>query len=195
MFWLCALVVAFWGAPEVEPPMASVAVAPDGSTFADWAADGDAAAEPDCSWWNGTVQYDTGFCSTFAVTRVSAAILAQATDRANRCAAKGTTDCVLSGEIGLALPSVFLYDESDATMRMIIAPRLLPTASEAKTIKLVDPYGEAPNQLFEFNNTVTVEYLKGGARTMEVETLTGHDAYCVQSLRRSIAPTCWAALD
>jgi len=194
MIQIFVLLSSFWSSVTVtEPPLASVEIAPSGSVFSEWLSEA-AETAADCRWWDGKTTYDS-ICSTFAVTRVGTATLAQATDRANRCAAQGTTGCVLNGEIGLALPALFLYDESAANMRMIIAPRLLAQESTVKTVKIVDPLGEAPNQLFDFNSTITIEYLKGGARTLATETLRGNDAYCVQALRRSVAATCWEALD
>ena len=187
--------LTFWGS-SADEERDSVTVAPNGATFAAWSDEG---GDADCRWWDGHVQYDTGLCSAFSVTRVSSATIATAVDRANRCASAGTTECVLNGEIGLALPSVFIYDTDLASMRMLIAPRLLalddsPTSRRPK-IKLVDPAGEHANQIFEFNETIKIEYLRTGGRTMAEETLHGASAYCVQALRRSIPETCWSGLD
>lgn len=196
--WCSVATVAWWSGAAAPPPIVSVPISPTGGVFAEWkeAEEFGGDEELACNWWNGTHHYDPGLCSTFTVTRVSASDAARAIDRANRCAARGTTDCVLNGEIGFGVPSAFVYDH-DVGMKMLVAPRFLaPDApSEVKTIKLVDPTGEAPNQLFEFNASVHVEYLKGGARTMETAVLEGQDAYCVQALRRSIVPLCWEALD
>ena len=191
----------FWQSSATPTPVVSVPIAPLGEMFAAWQ-DGDGAGvgvgvgdDMACNWWNGTHHYDTPVCDSFSVTRLSTGIVQAAIDRANRCAAVATTDCVLNGEIGFAVPSVFIYDKTEVSMRMLVAPRFLEIETDRKTIKMQDPEGLHPNQLFDFNTSVRVEYLKGGSRTLETETLTGADAYCLQTLRRSIVPACWATLD
>lgn len=93
------------------------------------------------------------------------------------------------------VPAAFVYDD-ESGMRMVLAPKLLTTpGAETKTVRLQDPEGLHPNQLFEFNTSVRVEYLRAASRTMETLELHGKDAYCMQALRRSVVPTCWASLD
>ena len=116
----------------------------------------------------------------------------KAIERAIRCAVHGETACVLNWEIGFGVPAAFLYDESG--MSAMIAPRLLDGASSRK-VKMQDPTSQHPNQIFQFNHTITVEFLRGGSRSVETRELTGDAAYCVQALRRSIAPSCWSGLD
>ena len=178
-------------------------VAPSGQMFSAWASedtDGtwegrEAQLAPDCDWWNGTYYYEFDLCNHMSVTRLPAATAQKAIERATRCAAHGTTDCVLSGEIGLNLPAAFVYDLTSG-MRMVLAPKLLPVdEAETMTVRLQDPEGEHPNQLFEFQNVVRAEYLKAASRTMETVELKGNDAYCVQALRRAVVPTCWQSLD
>jgi hypothetical protein len=199
--FLWVSVLAFWS-NTAETPVISVPITPNGGSFAPWDTEG--APTERCNWWNGTHYYDPGVCNSFSITRVSASDVEQAMERAQHCvlAPKGESECVLNGEIGFALPSLFLWDDDKMEMRMLIAPRYLAQddPGPVKTIRMQDPLGPEhdashPNQLFEFNTTVKVEYLKGGARTMKTEELTGQRAYCVQALRRSIAPACWEALD
>lgn len=178
--------------------MTSLSVAPGGVLFASWPSEDDDAAPdmaPECKWWNGTYHYAPDACSHFAVSRMAAASVAKGVQRATRCAFAGTTDCVLSGEIGLSLPAAFVYDDVKG-MRMLIAPRL-STVSNAttKTVRMQDPAGEHPNQLVVYNDTVDVEYLETSGRTIRSTRLYGHEAYCLQTLRRAVVPTCWAALD
>ena len=197
---------AWWGtSKQVDAPVVARAVAPPGTMFAPWASEGaddDGTWEgrehllaPDCDWWNGTYYYDFELCNHMSVTRMPAAVAQKAVERATRCAAHGTTDCVLSGEIGLNLPAAFVYDD-ESGMRMVLAPKMLqvPTA-ELRTVRLQDPEGEHPNQLFEFNTSVRVEYLRAASRTMQTLELHGKDAYCMQALRRAVVPTCWESLD
>ncbi len=150
---------------------------------------------PDCGWWRGTHYYDPELCTPFAITRLPAAIAERAVERANRCAVQATTDCVLYGEIGFNMPAAFLYDHEQG-MRMLLAPKVVSAdVAVTKTIRLQDPAGEHPNQLFEFDDVVRVEYLRAGTRTLEIEELSGNAAYCLQALRRATVPTCWAGLE
>ena len=213
--------LGFWS-NTAETPIISIPISPSGGTFAEWNAGsaggaGGTAESAGCSWWNGTFYYDPGVCNAFSITRISTSDMEEAINRAQHCAllVNGESQCVLNGEIGFSVPSLFLYDHDEHRMRMLIAPRFLVSdsgkAGQVKTVRMQDPRGGArsgasgeatmderdphPNQLFKFNTTVTVEYLKGGSRTMATEELEGDAAYCVQALRRSIAPACWEALD
>lgn len=200
---VCAVACSgsWWGGgtTETEVPVVAIPIAPSGEAFLPWASEGEGweavSAEPECSWWNGTYYYDPDLCSHMSVTRMSKAVAQKAVDRATRCAAQGTTDCVLSGEIGLNMPAAFVYDE-EAGMRMIVAPKLIAVeGAPLKTVRLQDPDAKHPNQLFEFRSEVRVEYLVAAGRTMETAELHGNDAYCLQALRRAVVPTCWQSLD
>lgn len=203
--WLAVL--GFWGSAS-ETPVVSVTVAPQGGLFREWkeptedeepsgVGSGSGPDAVNCKWWSGLHYYDTGACSAFAITRVAAGDMAHALERARHCAVTGETDCVLNGEIGFSIPAAFLYDASAAEMRMLIAPRYLAQdePGPVKTVRMQDPHHEHANQLLELNTTLKIEYLKGGARTMMTEDVAGQGAYCIQALRRSIAPACWEELD
>jgi hypothetical protein len=184
---LVAVVGWLWTA-TTDTPVVEVPVAPAGTLFGYWTDD----EKFDCKWWPGDVYYATDACSTFAITRISSGDMNKAIERAIRCAVHGETACVISGEVGFSVPTAFLYDHTG--MSAMIAPRLLDGASKRK-VKLQDPTGAHPTQIFEFNNTITAEFLRGGSRSVETRELTGDAAYCVQALRRSIAPSCWSGLD
>ena len=211
MAWSVLVVVAWWWDPSkpVDAPVIGRPVAPAGMMLAPWASedaeeDGvwsgrEARLAPDCDWWNGTYYYDLGLCNHMSVTRMPAVVAQKAVERATRCAAQGATDCVLSGEIGLNVPAAFVYD-GERGMRMVLAPRMLPVTDvdvdvAVKTVRLQDPEGLHPNQLFEFNASVRVEYLRAASRKMATLELHNSDAYCMQALRRAVSPTCWAVLD
>ena len=200
--WWLGLVCAgsWWGSGnEAQPPVVAVPIAPDGEAFAPWASEDDGGdallATPECAWWNGTYYYAPGLCNHMSVTRMTKGVVLKAIERATRCAVHGTTDCILSGEIGLNVPAAFVYDESYG-MRIIMAPKILEVeGAPLKTVRLQDPTSEHPNQLFEFRSEVRAEYLVAAGRTMETLALRGNDAYCLQALRRSVVPTCWESLD
>lgn len=210
--FLGVAVLGFWGSNTAETPVISVPITPAGGTFVKWEEDdaglGAGYVRGSCNWWNGTYYYDPGVCNAFSITRVSSGDVEEAIHRAQYCMTmtRGESECVINGEIGFSVPSLFLFDHETTEVRMLIAPRYVAQEEPGpvKTIRMQDPRGGNsggdtpdvhPNQLFEFNTTVKVEYLKGGARTMATEGLEGQAAYCVQALRRSIAPACWEALD
>ncbi|MBE35791.1 MAG: hypothetical protein CMI16_09610 [Opitutaceae bacterium] len=181
--------------PSVPP--VTQPVVDTGDVFSAWPGDEsgalDEAAPPVCTWANGSATYESNMCSAFALSRLSSSVSARAIDRALRCAAEAETDCVLSPEIGVALPAAFLYDE-DAGVRMLVAPRMLSHESGVARVRVYDPAGGA-GRVLELNKSVYVEYLPGGSRAPVSEVLNGSDAYCVQMLRAVFVEDCWANLD
>lgn len=154
---------------------------------------------PECRFWNMTVKYDAGLCNHFTIGR-SASTPAKARDRALACAGRHGTECLLSPEIGLALPAAFLYTamgEGMGTMRMVLGPRLLDVASDQQHVRVAPPTGDGmtDTRTFLFNRTVRVEYLDGATRSMLTTELHGEAAYCIQLLRAAFEDRCWLQLD
>ena len=115
--------------------------------------------------------------------------------RAVRCAAYYETECVISPEIGVSIPAAFVYDEATTSMKMIIAPRLLPHDTGATGLLLQDPAETMAHRAMVFNRSVLVEYLPGGKRAPVTEVLVNHSAWCVQLLRLAFVDECWESLD
>ena len=185
---------SYWtpASPPTPSPYTAVEVTAAGQMFAPW---DDEAAEPNCTFWNGTYYYAPAACDPFAVSRISPSMASSAVERAVRCGAQHDTHCVLSGEIGFSAPAAFLYDETEG-FKIILAPRVIPVdEAVVKMVRLQDPAAQSANVIMHFNNTISVEYMSGGSRQVKTETLTGGEAYCVQALRASILPACWATLD
>ena len=182
-----------WGA--MSPP--SVKVTKDGSFLADWNIDEQTGAPP-CAFFNASYQYTAGLCSHFALARMSAATQNEAIDRALACAAHYETDCIISPEVGLSVPAAFVYDSLEG-LKMVIAPKFVSLPHDHNsTVKLVgfqDPHEKLPNTPMHFNDTINVEYLKGGDRRMKTEVMDGSAAYCVQLLRISFDNACWKEID
>ena len=156
-------------------------------------------APPECRFWNMSVQYDAGLCNHFTIGR-SASTPTRARDRALACAGAQGVECVLSPEIGLALPAAFLYNavgEEMGTMTMILGPKLLPLNASQQHVRVAPPGGDGltDTRTFLFNTSVRVEYLDGATRSMQTRELSGEPAYCVQLLRAAFEGRCWAQLD
>jgi hypothetical protein len=151
---------------------------------------------PECAFWNMSVVYESSLCSHFAIGR-SASTPARANQRALACAAAFGVECVLSPEIGLALPAAFLYSHDRAAMTMVLAPKLVPHDSEQVHVRVAPPGGDGltDTKTLHFNRTVKVEYLEGATRQLRSETLSDDAAFCVQLLRLSFEPQCWEKLD
>lgn len=185
---------SYWtpASPPTPSPYTAVEVSPAGQMFAPW---DDEATEPDCTFWNGTYYYSPVACDPFAVSRISPMMANSAVERAIKCGAQHDTHCVISGEIGFSAPAAFVYDEAEG-FRMMLAPRILPTeGSTIKMVRMQDPSQHAANVIMHFNSSITIEYMSGGSRSVKTETVTGSEAYCVQTLRASILPACWTTLD
>lgn len=152
-----------------------------------------------CNFWNGTYEWSLGLCSHFAISRLGNRIESQAVERAVHCAARHSTDCVLAPEIGVGLPALFLYDATRG-MRLLLAPRMLELESgqtEAATVdvRVHDPSGETASRVLPLSEAVRVEFLTTASKALQVETLEGVDAFCVQLVRHAISQACWDALD
>ena len=83
-----------------------------------------ADAAPECEFWNFSVQYDSNLCNHFTLGR-SSSMPQRAVHRALQCAAAHGAECVLSPEVGLAVPAAFVFDER-GQVQTVLGPRLLP---------------------------------------------------------------------
>ena len=151
---------------------------------------------PECNFWNQSVVFSSEMCSLFVVNRAAAAYHA-ASARAMRCTAAFGTECVLSPEIGLAMPAAFLHDYATASMRMLIAPKLLPLESETEHVRVSPPDSDGVTQTrtLVLNKTLAVEYLDGQTKQLHQRRLEADEAFCVQLLRLAFESACWRALD
>lgn len=157
---------------------------------------GGGALSPECTFWNQSVVFSSEMCSLFVVNRAAAAYQVAAT-RAMRCTAAFGTECVLSPEIGLAMPAAFLYDYATSSMRMLIAPKLMPLESEQTHVRVSPPDSDGITQTrtLILNQTVAVEYLDGQTKSLHQRRLEADEAFCVQLLRLAFESTCWQSLD
>ena len=182
------------------------------STWPSEAVDADPNAPPDCLFWNYSVVFRKDLCSHFVVSRSSAMPLL-AINRALACAGHSGSDCILSAEIGLAIPAAFLFSESAQRMGItaVLAPRLLspnpPPANLTQHVRIAPPtvhpnansdvedlFERSKSETFLLAREISIEYLDESRRLKTAE-LRGDDAYCVQMLRLAFEPACWKALD
>lgn len=170
----------------------------DGSLLRTWISESYQDGEPldsECTWYNGTHRLDASACTLFTISRSPTSIFQTATERAARCAFKAETECVLSTEIGLSVPTAFVVDQTtESGMVAIIAPKIV-TQEDEKYVRVSVP----PDSIFEvsvttMNHSIVVEYMDG-FKHMKKMQLTGSKAFCVQLLRRAYDSTCWANLD
>lgn len=175
-----------------------VAVNEGASFMSAWPSEavGGSSLPPECSFWNQSVIFSSDMCSLFVVNRAAAAYRTAAA-RALRCTAAYGVECMLSPEIGLAMPAAFLYDYRTSSTRMLIAPKLLPSESKQVHVRVSPPDSDGITQTrtLVLNETVRVEYLDGETKSLGNDVLTADEAFCVQLLRLAFEPACWAALD
>ena len=194
----------FWfSSNSSDTDLPIIPVNSDDSLLAHWPSEDYLASpetHPECNWWNFSVRYDHTLCSHFAISRQSSTPT-RALERAFSCAALGSTECVLSPEVGLAFPAAFLYvhDRGEARMRMVLAPKLLDgtNAEPEQHVRVTVPNadGVTTTKTFLFRKRVHVEYLDGQTRTLASAILDGQASYCVQLLRHAYSDDCWQKID
>ena len=182
----------------LDPPKPVVYVNEGNHLMSTWPSEAISGSSlpPECNFWNQSVVFSSEMCSLFVVNRAAAAYQ-QAAARALRCAAAFGVECVLSPEIGLAMPAAFLHDYDSSSMRMLIAPKLLPQESEQTHVRVSPPDSDGITQTrtMVLNKTVMVEYLDGKTKQLHSEPLSLDAAFCVQLLRHAFEPACWKGLE
>jgi hypothetical protein len=157
-----------------------------------WPSEEMGEGRPECEFLNNSIIYKSDLCSHFVLSRPSSSP-AQAFDRARRCAAAFESECVLSPEVGLAIPAAFVANGTD--LRMLIGPRLFTLESEQRSIRISQPGNSLSTRTVRFNVSLDVEYLDGTTRSLLRAVLHPPESYCVQLLRRAFVPECWQSLD
>ena len=175
-----------------------VRVNEDDSLLAHWPSEAYSApadTPPECVFYAFKERFEGTLCTHFTLGR-SSSLPARASERALRCAAAFGTECVLSPEIGLAIPAAFLYGES-GRMVTVLGPKLLQTDSEQQHVRVSPPDGDGltDTRTLLLNRTVRVEYLDATSRTLVASEFSGERAYCIQLLRQAFEPRCWEQLD
>jgi len=132
--------------------------------------------------------FESDFCSAFVTSRTSRSIFSIAETRASNCASLAQTECVLSPEIGLAVPAVYVVSRDTNAIKSIIAPKILDSWSPA-TVRVSSPMDELMMRRASLNETVFIEFLTID-KTIARETVYGDDAFCVQLLLRVFDEKC-----
>ena len=149
----------------------------------------------DCHWFSrGDAPRDGGVCSHFALSRMSSSLGAEAVDRALSCAVRFETECVLSVEINVSIPSCFVYDRSDG-IKMINVPKILEYSDEKVQVVTQDVTETRVGVRASYSRWVDVEYLPRNSKHATTERFYNASAWCVQLLRESVEPACWKELD
>lgn len=161
---------------------------------------------PECRFWNFSVAYEATLCSHFTISRTTSA-QQQARNRALKCAAIAGVECVLSPEVGFAVPAAFLVDASSTSTNrmttMILGPKLVAHESEQKHVRLrvPDVLGAEPiipslgttTVTVVLNETIRAQYM--AENTLQDKIFGGASAYCIQLLRFAFEKKCWELLD
>ena len=151
----------------------------------------------ECTFFNFSRRYESDFCDAFTISRMQTGTMRVASERALRCAAKTSTECVLSSEIGLAIPAAFVAaPESPSGIKVFVAPRTLPLYGDfnLKHVRVTLPGDTFFTRTILMNDTLEVEYMTE-RKEVKREKITGDEAFCVNLLRIAYESACWTRLD
>jgi hypothetical protein len=165
--------------------------------------EGNEPFDDECQFFNFTTAFTSEFCEPFAITRIQTSVTNAAISRSVRCAAKFDLECVLSSEIGFAVPAAFVADpKSEFGMRELIAPKVVDQwtggskteHSDERFVRINVPSDTFNTRTVRMNDTLTVEYMTKNRRMVQ-ETLKFSDSFCVNLLRVAFSNACWSTLD
>ena len=177
--------------PEDIPFVSQVNM--DDELMEDWDMDVDASAAPECRFVDGTKVFESKLCSHFVLSR-SVSTPAKAFSRALACASRFKTSCILSPEIGLAVPAAFILRPDEVLM--VVAPLIMPTHSnQTVQVRIHEPSRRFSSRTVRFNTSVKASYMNGQTRRQDTSEFVGDEAHCISLLRASFSPACWKALD
>jgi hypothetical protein len=196
-------------APSPPPEVSHEPLRFDSALLSTWTSEQivsntDEPLDHECAFFNFSRSYASAFCDPFTISRMQASTIRAAADRALRCAAKHEVECVLSAEVGFAVPAAFIaqHGASDE-MLAVVAPRVVaatpPPSSDAvpnvEYVRVTPPgVGAFESRTVRFNTSIEVEFMTA-AKRVEARTVTGSAAFCVQFLRLAFTDECWEQLD
>jgi len=156
----------------------------------------DEPLDGECSFYNFSRSFTSPFCDPFAISRMHKSTINAASDRALKCAAKYSVECILSPEIGFAVPVAFVGQHGASEgMKAVVAPRILHTKNTTQDyVRITTPTDTLNTFTTKFNSTVTVEYMTS-MKTVQTSTFSGDAAFCIQLLRVAFESACWENLD
>jgi len=163
-----------------DQPLPVVTVNADGGILGD--------DDETCSVYGFDIMFQSDFCSAFVTSRTSRSIFSIAQTRAMNCMASAETECVLSPEVGFAVPVAYISMRGDVGVQSIIAPKIL-NAFDPAMIRVSSPIDPLTSRRAELNSTIDVEYLNI-QKSIERATFSGHDAFCIQLLLNVFSRDC-----
>lgn len=184
MLLLTLLTLSWW---SEDAPGVTVVPETNHSLIDEWPED-----EVKCNFWNSDTRYRGSLCSHFSLSRLVSTVADEALIRALNCGAKFETDCVLAPEVDVNLPAGFVYDDEEG-FKMIVAPKITRSLDPHR-VNIVHPVTLEETE-FDFNRTITVEYLPATSRAPVSAEFVGIGAYCIQLIRLAFADSCWTSLD
>ena len=186
---------------EIQLPSHSVNI--DHSLLSTWISESldsesEVPLDRECAFFNFSRSFSSDYCDVFTLSRTTKSTIDVAARRAAKCAAKTGAECVLSGEIGLAVPAAFIANrDSDDGMTVVLAPKNVTLADDEVALKrhvrISDPYDTFSSTKVIFDSVIHVEYLTR-TRSVESRVFQGSDAFCLQLLRASYDSACWLKL-
>jgi len=161
-----------------EGPLPVVRVNQDGGILSD--------NETTCEIYNFDRLFESDFCAAFVTSRTSKSIFTIGETRAMNCMAQAQTECILSPEVGLAVPIAFISQSNG--IRSIVAPKILASYTPV-VVRVSSPIDELRMRRATLNETIDVEFLSTDKLVVR-ETFGGEAAFCIQLLLRVFTPAC-----
>lgn len=187
---------------EIDLPTHAVNV--DRSILASWVTEEletyeSVPLDSECTFFNFSRRYESEFCDAFTISRMQSGTMRVASERALRCAAKASTECVLSPEVGLAIPVAFLAaPETPSGVRAFVAPRVLPLPpgmnATQRHVRVSIPSDTFYTRTLVMDDMLKIEFMTHD-KSVETRVITGDDAFCVNLLRIAFESACWTRLD
>ena len=156
--------------------------------------------ENECNFFNFSSSIGNEFCDAFSISRLPVSTIHTASNRALKCGAHANVECILSSEVGLMVPAVFVSDSTDSDgMRGIIAPRIIKLDNnddddDVAHVRVTSPSDSLATKTLIFKKTIKVEFMDN-TKHLKVETFKDDAAFCLQLLRVAFSRDCWAAID
>ncbi len=167
------------------------------------------ADESGCYWWShaSPLRSDVA-CHSSRSHRMHRALIGGAEEKALACfASNPEAECILSHEVGLMLPGLFILDSSTLSLQTLLLPVELAddesqllwaahdvAADDVRSVRVFQQckHRRCPSIARPYRRHIAVEYTNasGGGMRVERTVASGRLSFCIQLLRDSLEPGC-----
>jgi hypothetical protein len=153
-------------------------------------------ADAPCSFLsNHSIKYESDTaCNRAAASKLAPAIAKRGVLRASACARKTGFECVVGPEIGLSVPTFFVFHEGE--MKAFVVPEAVNVAGENHTIDVLTVGHDSVHRhvrLMDVPSVVSLSYVSETGAHVKAFNSTAV-ASCYFLLRQAFSSACWANL-